>query len=210
MEFEVDVGLLHRDPEELRRQVQDAYTACEQAVQDELGRHAPAGAANGQSPGQVNSNGAARRNGHSAPAEASGNGHVASEKQLAYARAARRGSSAGSGVRRLEDLSQRMFSKPLAALSGLNASSLIDTLKEIKAGRIDIEQALNGSRVMSTDLLSRDSVASGPWRRVDVYLSVTSELLGLVSAQVQADLPGWPPPTDDAQPVPGKDLPRFA
>jgi len=144
MEFEVDVGLLQRDSEELRRRVQDAYTACEQAVQDELAKHAPAGAANGHGLDHVNGNGTTRRNGSGVPAAANGNGHVASEKQLAYARQLA-GLIRGLGVRRLEDLSQRMFSKPLAALSGLNASSLIDTLKEIKSGRIDVEQALSGA-----------------------------------------------------------------
>lgn len=144
MEFEADVGLLQRDPAELRRQVEDAYAACERAVQDELAKYESAGAADARGSGQVNGNGTARRNGYSAPAAANGNGHVASDKQLGYARQLA-GQIKGLGVRRLEDLCQRMFGKPLAALTSLDASGVIDTLKEIKAGRIDVEQALNGA-----------------------------------------------------------------
>jgi len=42
----------------------------------------------------------------------------------------------GLGIGRLESLAEKMFGKSLVALTTLNASELIDTLKAVKDGKL--------------------------------------------------------------------------
>jgi hypothetical protein len=51
----------------------------------------------------------------------------------------------GLGVRRLDALANKMFSKPIVGLSSLEASGVIDCLKGIKDGSISLDDALSGA-----------------------------------------------------------------
>ena len=148
VEFEADQSLL-QDQEALRRNVRNAYAACSQAVNQELARQqSEAGnngngqqAPSGQTPASSNVNGT-NGNGHS---NGNGkNGHGPSGKQMTYMRQLAV-QVKGLGIRRLDALAQKMFGKPLTALSSLDASGLIDTMKGIKAGEIDLDSVLGGT-----------------------------------------------------------------
>ena len=154
--FEASHGLLEDDLDGFHQRVKNAFVACRQAVLDELARDQQApntattsrnGVGDGpasQPPTNTNGN-RTNGNGVNGNGHRNGtNGHNASEKQLDYARQLAKGIS-GLGIRRLETLAQKMYSKPLAALSSMDASGLIDTLKSIKDGEIDLAAVLEGT-----------------------------------------------------------------
>jgi len=156
VDFEADPRLLEGDLEGFHQRVRSVYAACRQAIQDELARQtdsqAPRGTNGEASAGRTSSTPGTNGNGEHANGHATnGNGHRngtsthgASEKQLNFARQLAKGIS-GLGVRRLETLAQKMYSKPLAALTSFEASGLIDTLKALKDGQMDLESVLEGS-----------------------------------------------------------------
>lgn len=135
LELELSGSLLG-DPDTFQQQVRQAFTACRLAVQQELARHQDTNTAttDGHAPASVTT----------PRSPQNGNGHHASEKQLTYARQLA-GQIDGLGVRKLETLAQKMFAKPFAGLTSLDASGLIDVLKDIKSGKIDLAAALNGA-----------------------------------------------------------------
>ncbi len=164
VDIELDAALLQTDPEAFQRHARNAYDACRRAVQEELARHqattatTPAsnpavtnvtvgGNATGNGNGH-NGNGHTAhgngQNGNGTNGNGRGNGHPASEKQMTYVRQLA-GHIKGLGVRRLEALANKMFCKPVASLTSLEASGLIDSLKAIKAGEIDLDTVLGGT-----------------------------------------------------------------
>ena len=167
--FEADHNLLEQDLEGFQQRVKNAFVAARQAVQDQLARELNAPASNngtsmpepaepahatngnGATNNHANSNGA-NGNGTNGSGNANGyrngnngtSGHGASEKQIGYARQLAK-SIQGLGIRRLESLTQKLYGKPLASLTTMDASGLIDTLKSIKDGTIDLDSVLEGN-----------------------------------------------------------------
>ncbi len=161
VEVELDGSLLRSDLEAFHKHVRNAFTACRQAVHDELSRHQGQSATNGSpasaayAPAASRPNGNGMQNGNhggnggngntNGSGVANGNGsHGASSKQMEYIQQLAR-QIKGLGVRRLDTLAQRMFGKPVAGLTSLDASGLIDMLKAIKAGEINLDNALSGA-----------------------------------------------------------------
>ncbi len=164
VEIEADASLLQNDLDGFFARIRAAYAACRQAVHDELAQHKPAASETAVRPsgnGTARGSASASDSGagsHDSAANSSGCGddvdsdgpqngngsHRASEKQMDYIRQLAR-QIKGLGVRRLESLAEAMFSKPVAELSSLDASGLIDCLKGIRLGQIDLDAALDGA-----------------------------------------------------------------
>lgn len=148
LEVELDAGLLQNDLDGFHERVQRAYAACRQAVSDELTRqqngHDQPKVQNGYSRRESQpTNGSVPSNGQSNGRRTTSGGHATS-KQLDYAEQLAK-QIRGLGKRGLEQLAQKMFDKPVADLSAMDASNLIDTLKSIKSGDINVDQALSGA-----------------------------------------------------------------
>jgi hypothetical protein len=151
VQVEVDSHLLERDPAGFHQQVEGAFFACREAVEEELSRYVESpsrdavalpcegedteGSAAEEaaaSPGTSSSS-----SGHNG--EAKTNGHQATERQMEFLRKLA-GQTPGVGIRRLESFANELAGKPLAGLSSRDASRLIDALKAVKAGRLTLEE----------------------------------------------------------------------
>ncbi|NLE37494.1 MAG: hypothetical protein GX621_05655 [Pirellulaceae bacterium] len=159
VEIELEATLLQNDLDGFHRQVQRAYAACRQAIQDELAGHQAGALANqvGGAGKEVEAlksasatNGHAYVGGAAIQGQKNGNGQNngngvprASQRQFDYINQLSR-QIKGLGVRRLETLAQKMFGKPIVECTSLDASGLIDMLKAIKAGDIDVDAVLGG------------------------------------------------------------------
>ena len=139
VEVELDGGLLRADLEGFHRHVRNAFLACRQAVLEELARNHSGIGANATEPvAQEGDPNGVPGNGSQSPADGHvGNGALASAKQLEFARQLA-AQIRGLGIRRLEAWCLQFCDKPLAALSSLEASNVIDKLKAVKAGKLEL------------------------------------------------------------------------
>jgi hypothetical protein len=146
IEIELDSALLTHDPDIFHQHVCDAYVACARAVDEELARNQAAMAdpnRNGlAAPGPDRTPGG---NGSAPPSPdaTSPSAQRASSRQGEYARVLA-GQIRGLGLRRLETFCQALLGKPMAELSSEDASRLIDVLKDIRGGRMDLSEILAG------------------------------------------------------------------
>jgi hypothetical protein len=145
IECELD-GVATQVDDALQDRVTTVFAACQQAVEAQLARHAvPLESRqslneNGHPNGAPSGNGSPPSNGHAA-----GNGHAASHglaspRQRAYIeRLTLR--IADLGPERLASFVQEAYGKPLRALSVQEASRLIETLTQVEAGELILENA---------------------------------------------------------------------
>ena len=143
VEFDLVQELVQDDPTAFHQHVRDAFAACSEAVHEELARQSGESAT--ETPASPkpasNFNGLPHMNGQQHATPAAGR---ASDKQLVYLRQLARLVPA-VGLRRLEEVAQNVCGKTTVVLSTAEASRLIDSLKAVKAGELDLEQILPGA-----------------------------------------------------------------
>ena len=144
VEFELDASLLQSDLDAFHQHVRNAYVACRQAVNDELARNNSGNSTPAVPPQQAaavevrSTATTARPNGNGR------NGRVTTPKQLTYIQQLT-AKIAGLDAAGLETLAGKMFGKQLGEMSTLDASQLIEVLKSIRTGDVDLQAALNGA-----------------------------------------------------------------
>lgn len=138
-------GPLLENPDAFQAKVRDLYSACSTAAKEQLARHRAGNDVLPKNGSAKPANGALPTATRRSSQDNGSTTHRASKRQMDFLEQLTR-QIPQVGVRRLESLAQRVCKKPVAQLSSFDASSLIDTLKAIKDGNLDIEAALAGDR----------------------------------------------------------------
>ena len=138
VQLESDQDVLLTDLDALCHQVRAAVCACQRAICGESDRNAPE---HGDSHLAVPSSTPIGNLRSSADQQ---KGARASDKQLVYLRQLARLVPA-VGLRRLDELAQNVCGKTTVVLSTAEASRLIDSLKAVKAGELDLQEILPGA-----------------------------------------------------------------
>jgi hypothetical protein len=148
VEIELDQSLLFSDLDGFHERVRSTFIACRQAVFDELARERSANAGcppNANEPAAFPLAAAPNGvNGHDAATPNETPPPQASAKQVDYARRLA-GHIRGLGMRRLETLTRELYHKRLADLSAPEASALIDSLLDIRSGKVALDSAWKGA-----------------------------------------------------------------
>lgn len=141
VELELDQSLLVDDLDGFHDRIRRTYAACRDAVEAELSR---------QLAGDVDCHAAGTflANGHSSGRSFTAEGHTGADCRPASRRQIDYIEKLGSQIRDLDDgqleaLTNHLFGKPASELTCLEASNLIVILQDLKAGRLDLEAALD-------------------------------------------------------------------
>ena len=148
VEFELDQTLSQQDLAAFHQQVQDAFAACRQAVEDELARHqhgSPVPGQSGRTTPPTHGNGQPHRSSNNHPPTPASGASGASDKQLVYLRRLAT-QIPDVGLQRLDEVAEIVCGKPLVALSTADASHLIDGLKALKSGAQNLNDFLTGTQ----------------------------------------------------------------
>ncbi len=141
VELELDQSLLVDDLDGFHDRIRRTYAACRDAVEAELNRQL-AGDADCAAVGEFPINGHSSGRPFTAGERPSADFRPASRRQIGYVE------KLTSQIRDLDDgqleaLTNHLFGKPASELSCLEASNLIVVLRDLKAGRIDLEAAFD-------------------------------------------------------------------
>jgi hypothetical protein len=137
VEIELDQSLLFHDLDGFHERAKSAFIACRQAVVDELCRQRSSDDTPDHGD-ELSDDSIAKK-----PAGHEWSPPPPTAKQMDYARKLA-GQIRGLGAGRLDAHCERTLGKPLAELTGAEASELIDALKDMKSRRAPLGEAEKG------------------------------------------------------------------